>query len=63
MYLFKGVLASLDSGLALFEGLDDSGNPGDFVKKFELAIEEGVGRPVEAFDDRRSAKIDRSVLS
>ena len=40
----------------LLVGLDDSGHGRDLVEEVELAVEEGVGQPVEALDDGSSKK-------
>ena len=56
MYLFESILACFSSRSSLFVGLDDTRDAGDLVEEVELAVEERVGRPVEALDDDSSAK-------
>ena len=54
--LFERVLASLRPRRPLLVGLDDAGHGRDLVEEVELAVEEGVGQPVEALDDGSSKK-------
>ena len=61
--LFERVLASLRPRRPLLVGLDDSGHGRDLVEEVELAVEEGVGQPVEALDDGSSRKTTPRCMS
>ena len=62
VYLFESILACFSPRGALFVGLDDPGDAGDLVKEVELAVEECVGRTVEALNDHSSTKDKQKSL-
>ena len=56
VYLFESILACFSPRSSLLVWLDDAWDAGYLVEEVELAVEERVGRPVEALDDDSSAK-------